>query len=735
MADLRISQLPLATGPTAPAPTDVTALDGLTTRKAPLSSLADAIRPIASQSEAEAGANAVKGMSPLTTKQSIASEIGETIQPFSSNLAALGGAVDDARSFLSTAPYVESRAALKLLNPSKDKVAILYENGRQGIFNWYVGDFSSSVSVDTQEAVYIASNSVSSSVGAWVRFFDGSVDVKWFGAKGDYITDDTTAITAWVSFFDATGFPLFLSEGIYKCTNNLVLPKGVIIRGVGSAKIGTFPQTDQSNKNNLRPGFKQNIRGSNIIFSGTPTNVISGGRSSTTNIRPMAIYNQFSPCDIQGVGFLQDMDVFTAGGVLTTKTNDNRGLNYTHGFFNRSTLSRFQDVTIFGYFFGGRGFVHENVAGDDGGSGNDPDYPSIDNCYISSGVAIWGSDVAQTEGNTGSQWTNTKLFGCDHHTRADSDPNIPCLEIDIHLTTVQQGRGHSFTNCNFRTVANRAVYLDYCNDVSFIGGTTEFSEVAGVPGLDQRGEFVGTANTQNITIVSLAATGNLGLATLRKTISGKMNLFGGAGASLSSMVNIQNVRTINGDVLTVSGGVITPTHSQHSLNSSGDPIVTSIDLTNILENEFLIYSRSGSGTVTFQSGGNISLRRGWPSLTLDSLSDTIIFQKRGSNAYLIAFENLGGGTDTVEIPRLIKRNFTIDLPSLASGGSGSTQTVTFPEASLGDACNVSCSSNLQGLTVTSYVSAAGSVVIRVINQTGAAVDLPSSNFTVFLFKG
>lgn len=79
MADIRISQLPLATGPTAPAPADVVALDGATTRKAPLSALADSIRAMASQAEAEAGTNADKGMSPLTTKQSIAYEIGVTL--------------------------------------------------------------------------------------------------------------------------------------------------------------------------------------------------------------------------------------------------------------------------------------------------------------------------------------------------------------------------------------------------------------------------------------------------------------------------------------------------------------------------------------------------------------------------------------------------------------------------------------------------------------------------------
>lgn len=76
MADIRVKDLPLATGPTAPTGTDFLAIDGLTTRKTPISALGDVAVPIASQAEAEAGVNASKRMTPVTTKQSIASQVG-----------------------------------------------------------------------------------------------------------------------------------------------------------------------------------------------------------------------------------------------------------------------------------------------------------------------------------------------------------------------------------------------------------------------------------------------------------------------------------------------------------------------------------------------------------------------------------------------------------------------------------------------------------------------------------
>lgn len=88
LADIRILELPLATGPTAPAPSDVVAIDGTTTRRTPISAIADAVRPVASQAEAEAGINATKVMSSVNVKQSISSQIGVTLASSAQGLLA-----------------------------------------------------------------------------------------------------------------------------------------------------------------------------------------------------------------------------------------------------------------------------------------------------------------------------------------------------------------------------------------------------------------------------------------------------------------------------------------------------------------------------------------------------------------------------------------------------------------------------------------------------------------------
>lgn len=90
--------------------------------------------------------------------------------------------------------YVASVAALQALDTTKDAVAILEQSGRQGTFVWTTGNFSSQVTADTQNGIYIKANAIASSAGAWVRAYSGLPNVQWFGAALDGVTDDTTAI-------------------------------------------------------------------------------------------------------------------------------------------------------------------------------------------------------------------------------------------------------------------------------------------------------------------------------------------------------------------------------------------------------------------------------------------------------------------------------------------------------------------------------------------------------------
>ena len=69
---------------------------------------------------------------------------------------------------------------------------------------------------------------------------------------------------------------------------------------------------------------------------------------------------------------------------------------------------------------------------------------------------------------------------------------------------------------------------------------------------------------------------------------------------------------------------------------------------------------------------------------------------------------------------------TLDASSLIDG-AGETNTIAVPGVLLGDiVLGVSMGVDLAGITVTPYVSAAGTVSIRFQNESGGTLDLAST---------
>lgn len=76
---------------------------------------------------------------------------------------------------------------------------------------------------------------------------------------------------------------------------------------------------------------------------------------------------------------------------------------------------------------------------------------------------------------------------------------------------------------------------------------------------------------------------------------------------------------------------------------------------------------------------------------------------------------------------------TYDPPSL-SDGTGATTTVAAAGASLGDFAVASFSLDLQGVTVTAWVSSANVVSVRFQNESGGLLDLGSGTLKVRVIK-
>jgi hypothetical protein len=97
---------------------------------------------------------------------------------------------------------------------------------------------------------------------------------------------------------------------------------------------------------------------------------------------------------------------------------------------------------------------------------------------------------------------------------------------------------------------------------------------------------------------------------------------------------------------------------------------------------------------------------------------------RGNTTAGISDSATGGGKVIVANNGFGYGSATYNPPSLADG-AGATTTVTVTGAVLGDKAWASFSLDLQGITVTAWVSAADTVSVRFQNETGGVLDLAS----------
>lgn len=79
---------------------------------------------------------------------------------------------------------------------------------------------------------------------------------------------------------------------------------------------------------------------------------------------------------------------------------------------------------------------------------------------------------------------------------------------------------------------------------------------------------------------------------------------------------------------------------------------------------------------------------------------------------------------------VINASAVVDVASLVDGAGATSASIPVTGAALGDFVLISCSLDLQGLTINAYVDAANSVKFRIQNETTATVDLASATFKV-----
>lgn len=123
------------------------------------------------------------------------------------------------------------------------------EDGGGGYFRW---DATSSATPD--DALVVEPDAVASSsagLGRYFRIYDGLfINVKWYGAKGDNINDDTAAIQAAIDSAVAgttgasrTGLKVYFPHGAYKVTSTITISNPNVVLEGESGTSGGYGET------------------------------------------------------------------------------------------------------------------------------------------------------------------------------------------------------------------------------------------------------------------------------------------------------------------------------------------------------------------------------------------------------------------------------------------------------------------------------------------------------------
>jgi hypothetical protein len=214
----------------------------------------------------------------IVRKDSAGSAIAPTIGPYYPN----GGsplAIDAVASTATDSLYDYTGTS----NGDQASVAGYYVpgDGGGGMFYWN----STSTAADDAGVTILPTGHVGA--GRWKRIYSGAVNVKWFGAKGDNVTNDTVPIQAAVDSILSTGGIVTFPDGTYLMGQVTITDSdGVTLDGTGA--VLTLTGTDGGFDSS---GVLSNltIKGFNCVGDGTSTNdqnlYKSTAASSITNIK------------------------------------------------------------------------------------------------------------------------------------------------------------------------------------------------------------------------------------------------------------------------------------------------------------------------------------------------------------------------------------------------------------------------------------------------------------------
>ena len=519
------------------------------------------------------------------------------------------------------------------------------------------------------------------------------VSVKDFGAVGDGVTDDTAAIQAALNAAAHVNVP----AGTYRVTSSIVLNSGNHLIGAGQSSTTIQSGVIGNSLFKTTASAAAFIRLTDMTLQGNGLTGASGNGHAINFIDPVVGSGSFTPqvslLERLRISGFKGLDVCTNSASPTISSAavimyDTLGItcrnlyitNCGHGFYMRQTQNcRIEDCIVDGVTkYALLSYQSDNlvvVRSDliDAGDGvTEAGYPA----------AAFGSGVVVSHSDFNFVMRDTKV----KNNRA-GEQAIRLIFTEGALIESNWIRADAQTD-----IQHRGIYAERCSGLRILNNTFDPSATA----------FSGTRKYEQIELYNSQTN-----ETFQASIEG--NVFG----DVSGMNIAYNVKV---------GGNANTRSYQVSIRNNKFGYRAARTTACVVDADVVIASCavrcSDIRGNTHYAPANVTRSVGYHATTVTLEENEIGPNEFRANSGTITAE-YSGLTESV-----LNGSAIYDPPSLGDG-VGATTTVTVTGAALGDYAEASFSLDLQGITVTAWVSAANTVSVRFQNESGGIIDLAS----------
>ena len=548
-----------------------------------------------------------------------------------------------------------------------------------------------------------SARTVQSKLLEWVTPLD-------FGAVGDGVADDAAAIQAAYTALAATGGTVYFpSKYVFRSTANINVPVG--------------------------DGNTVDTMGASRASGG----ILFDGAAVTTGLT-------FTGSGLTYAGFVNSMRIRGTGGAVrgVTASNCDQPRVYASRFsgFSGAAIAMFGCIVseISAVLVTGCGSATEGSIEIDGiGGAVGSTTFKASHLYISAGNTTVGGLIINRTYNVTIIAGAIESCGTPLRVGNKADSTVGCLCLLIHGMDLENpGNGNPYIEIGqgLSSVFVNSIDVRGCNGSP--SGTA--TVLCGVRLYRCNGAMFGpnnwTLTAGSTATYILESTGNFGVI-----IEGQRQSFG-VGAKPWVTVNSTQVKAAGPHIRWKSDEVMPGYNPASAASLTGTTPSILIDSVQGGYYGHAVFANGGATTVTQLLDGEAGMRCRLGATN----GNTTLTQGTGAGQFdMIAGGNYtlaGGqfldfvhnGTCWKEIRKSeLTGSAAYDPPSLADG-AGATTTVTVNGASLGQYALCSFSLDLQGISVTAWVSAANTVSVRFQNESGGALDLASGTLRAKVYS-